>query len=143
VTEAQIKNRIKQLVGERTETPVDWIVHQIITEHPLAEWSDSDFYECCAYTAVRGYTRAVYRDMRQGDIAAEAEDRQLVFPGFERLQRRYIIERDGDMVAVALEAMTDAEIAAKVSELRRDAQGCLRHADELERFKHDRPGMAA
>jgi hypothetical protein len=88
-------------------------VHQVIEEHPLADWPGRDFYECCAYTAVRSYTRAVYRDMRQGESAAEAEERQLIFPGFERLQRRYIVDRDDEMVAVALELMTDAEIDGK------------------------------
>jgi hypothetical protein len=113
MTEAQIKSRIKELVSERAETPVDWLVHQVIQEHPLVEWPDREFYEVCAYTAVRSYTRAVYRDMRQGENAAEAEEKQWIFPGFARLQRRYIVERAGDMVAVALELMTDAEIDGK------------------------------
>lgn len=113
-----------------------WIVQGIVSAHGDIQGTDKDFYVLCAFGHVRTAVREVFRRYR---VAPDEEpDPQLIMPGFERLQKRYLVERDGDQIAVPIEQLTDQEIDEKIAELERMAAGCKCHAEELRRYKGSR-----
>lgn len=54
---------------------------------------------------------------------------------WEQLQRRYLIERDGEHVAVLIENMTDEELEEKAKMHDRQADEMRKHAQELREYK--------
>lgn len=114
-----------------------FITHEIITKHEagLARQNEhTDFFKHYAYLGHRKdvgtYIAKVY-----GDTDDERKKLELVLPGFEHIQRRYVIKRNGEDVAVHPNDMTDEEIDAREQLLRRRGRACFAHADELKRFK--------
>lgn len=113
-----------------------WVTHEVVAKHHAAV-EISDFDRICAY----GYVRTLVRQSLRRFKTQEESDPQSVLPGFERLQKRYLVERpsendegEGAQVVVPLELMTDEEIVAKAQELRGMAEGCQLHAYELLRY---------
>jgi hypothetical protein len=122
-----------------------FITHEIITKHEpgLARQNDhTDFFKHYAYKGHRkdvgSYIAKVYGDNDGGSKGAES-----FLPGFEHVQRHYVLKRGGEDVAVPVELMTDIEIDARVQLLKRRGRACLAHADELDRFKLLRAAPAA
>jgi len=113
----------------------EYITNAVIDRHPDVSGADAEFYRVMSRAQVR---EAVRSRLNAFKAKAEAEaDRQLVMQGFERLQRRYLVNEDGTQVAVKVEHMTSKQRQSKVAELRAMGQGCFQHADELERFDRD------
>lgn len=125
--EAVIRHRIE--AGEIVRK--EWVCHEVLSQHPLPEFPDSDFTECCRRLAVADAVNKVNRRFKE-DTGGTSPD--LLLPGFTYLQRAYLVERDGDTVLVPLPRMTSAERRAKVALYREMAAGCQGHADELERY---------
>jgi len=114
-----------------------FITHEIITRHEpgLARQNEhTDFFKHYAY---KGHRKDVgsYIAKAFGDDDEKQKTLDSFLPGFEHVQRRYVIKRGAEDVAVLVEAMTDAEIDARVQLLKRRGRACLAHADELARFK--------
>lgn len=120
-----------------------WITHEICAEHAdaLAEDDGAEFWRHFAYLGCRKLVGRYIAKHFGDDV--DAADRQPVFPGFSHVQRRYVVVRGGDEVAVLAEHLTDEEIDAKADSLEKDAQSRREHADELRRFKFWRRGFAA
>ena len=116
-----------------------WISHAICKKHKAGLVSGSKhalFWEHCTYKQCRQDTsRFITKHYGDNSGADDREDRQPVFPGFEHVQRRYVVKRDGDEVAVLAEDLTDDEIDARALLLRRRGKSCEAHAKELIRFK--------
>ena len=53
------------------------------------------------------------------------------------MRAHYLVNRDGDTMAVPVLKMTDVERVAKVVSLRAHAEGTVAHADQLERLNDD------
>lgn len=124
--------------GERWHA--QWITHAICDQHAagLVEGDDADFWKYTGYQTVRTHVRKVISD-RAGDGADRASrQQQIALPGFERdhIQDYYLVNREGDDVAVPIVSLTDAEIEAKASLYRSMGRACFAHADELDRFVH-------
>lgn len=68
----------------------------------------------------------------------EEVDTQLVLPGYERLQQRYLIHENGQSFAVRTDELTDEQLITKQSELRNMGAGCFKHADEIGRYMEER-----
>lgn len=116
-----------------------FITHEIITLREasgLARTNENtEFFK---YYAYKGHRQDVgsYISKEFPDADDKKPDKkQYVMDGFEYVQRYYIVKRDGDDVAVPVDAMTDVEIDARTQLLRRRGQTCLAHADELARYK--------
>ncbi len=135
MTNAELEREVEGLVEERTArgeaTAPSWVVQAIMLAHEGLHGTDKDFYLLCGYEHVRDVVRAVVRRRKLDD---DGPDPQLVLPGFKRLQREYIVVRDGEQIIVPLSDMTREEGDQKISELRGMAEGCLNHADELDRW---------
>lgn len=91
------------------------------------------FFEHYTYKGVRQHV-GTYISNLYDDKDAEDDQVQRTLPGFEFLQRRYIVKRGHDEIAVAVEHMTSAERQAKAQMLRRRGKACYAHADEMDRF---------
>lgn len=142
MTDTDIRNEVEKVIdGHDERMPAMWIVQKVLKLHVKPKGKDADFYLCCAHGHVRAVVRQTLQRMR-GEEGEEASE-QLIFPGFQRLQRRYIIDQGGELLAVPLEQMTRDEIQQKIGELHRMAHGCLTHARELERYLSNFGSQAA
>jgi hypothetical protein len=114
-----------------------FITHEIITKHEPGLARTNEHTEFFKHYAYKGHRKDVgaYIAKVYGDTEDERKQLELVLPGFEHIQRRYVIKRNGEDVAVHPNDMDDQEIDARVRLLKRRGRACLAHADELERFK--------
>ncbi len=121
----------------------DWVTQEIMAQHASIVGEDSDFHLVVSRETVRAQVRKQIGRYKLTPEGALCPDGQLVLEGFEFLQRAYLIDRDGEQVAIPVERMTSAMRQAKIKELRAMGQGCMRHADELERYDAAYPNKAA
>lgn len=138
--EQEIAAKVAEYEAAGKEIVPQFITHEIIQSHEagLARQNDhTDFFRHFAY---KGHRKDVgsYIAKKYGDDRSSGEERQPVLPGFEHLQRHYIVPRGGEKVVVAIELLTDEEIDAKVEFLRKRSASDVAHADEFVRFKHIR-----
>lgn len=140
--EQEIAAKVAEYESAGKEIVPQFITHEIIQSHEagLARQNDhTDFFRHFTY---KGHRKEVgsYIAKRFGDNedGGEGEQRQPVLPGFEYVQRHYIVKRGDESVAVAVDMLTDDEIDARVQLLRKRGAACQAHADELSRFKHIR-----
>lgn len=138
-----IAAKVAQWDIEKRDLHPQWITHEICKEHAgaLGDDEDAEFWRHFAYLGCRKLVgRFIAKHFGE---PKDGGDRQPVFPGFSHVQRRYVVMRDGDEVAVLAEHLTDEEIDAKADALEKDAQSRREHADELRRFKFWRRGFPA
>jgi hypothetical protein len=112
-----------------------WVTQEVVAQHSQPEHTDSAWFELCAYEAVRAAVRTV---LRRFQPPAEVADEQIVLPGFERLQKAYLVERESEQQIVRIDQLTSDELDAKADELERIGEGCYQHAKELRRYKKER-----
>ncbi len=129
----EIEQAIEQFenASERRLHP-EWITQSVMERHTAIDGDDCDFYRLTARGEVRNQVR-----LRLNRFKARPEmeaDKQIVFEGFERLQKRYLVCEDGEQVAIRVQDMSSAQRRAKSTELRAMGAGCYQHADELDRY---------
>jgi len=135
-TPAALHTEIEDIFRHRIDAGeivrAEWITQEVLKAHPLPNFPDAEFNECCRRLAVSDAVRKVNRRFKEEpETVAQGE---LPLPGYTYLQRAYSMERDGDIVWVPLTLMTGAERRAKVTLYRQMAIGCHGHANELERY---------
>jgi hypothetical protein len=114
-----------------------FITHEIIQKHEPGLARTNEHTEFFKHYAYKGHRKDVgaYIAKVYGDADDDEQKRlQSVLPGFEHIQRRYIVKRNGEDVAVHPADMTKVERVARIQLLRRRGRTCFAHADELERF---------
>lgn len=121
----------------------NWITSEILKKHDDITGEDADFYLLASRESIRDEVRKQINRFKLSPEKAIDIDRQLVLEGCERLQVAYVIEVNGEAVAVPLKKMTSAQRQAKAAELRTMGAGCLQHADELERYDELHPNDKA
>jgi len=134
----EIRDVIDQRIASSDTVQMSWLVKQVLRDHGIDAFDD--FLGYCAHATVWREAREVLRQMKGAEAEQDEKERQEILPGFERLQRRYVFERDNEQVVVPLECMSDSEITAKADELRAMALGCQLHASELEDYLRQRTG---
>lgn len=130
-----IQREIESIVRERVEagqaTFQEWVVEAVLARHPGIEGIDAEWYS----VAARGHVQAAAnRAVRQYRGLTEETDVQLVLTGFERIQRAYSIERNGQPAVVPIELCTNEELLEKAAEQLGMAKGLQRHARELRAY---------
>lgn len=137
---SDVRDEIKTLVHgkiKRKETlDADLMTDEVLSRHPIAEWDDSSFYLCCSQRAVREEVRREIAKLVPSDD--EEVNRQMILPGFERLQTYYMIHRNGAQLGLPIELITDDELLAKAEEHGAHALGHKMHADEIRRYVRER-----
>jgi hypothetical protein len=129
----EIEKEIEELLDEHE--PVlhpDWITKAILNRHHKISGQDADFF---AYNAREHVRNEVRRVLNRYKLKPEIEaDRQLVLPGFARLQQYYLVARDSEQVAVRVDLLSREEVRAKYAELLAMAMGLMKHVEEFERY---------
>lgn len=134
--DAEVRGLIEERLEKGLDTPQGWLVQEIVGRYPDVDGDDVDMYLLCAGSHVATTVRRVLRP-----YTAEGEgDEQITLPGFKRLQKGYMVDRDGDRVLVKTQNLTLAELRVKVKEYRQLGKGCYEHAAELERLADEREG---
>lgn len=105
----------------------DFIVNKV-----LSDWKENygdipDPALCASKLLVRDYTR---RELNKFKLS-EDSDAQITLPGFRKLQRRYMIDRNGEQVCVKIENMTIDECEAKIKEMQSMLSGLEKHIEEM------------
>lgn len=135
----EIHRVLDRLEGQGAEWRASFITEQIVRNHSEALTDDdrSLFWRHCGYAETRReVTRCI--NTRAGDRPTEKPSEQIALPGYEHLQRYYVVTRDEEDVGVAVDQLTDMEIEAKVSRYRAMGRACFAHADELVRYRAKR-----
>ena len=101
-------------------------------DHSDISGGDADFALCCMEFAIKNRVEKYFRSIKENENTGD--DDQMNLPGYEHLQKRYIVEREGERVAVPIRQMTTEEFMTKIDEHRKMGAGHYAHADELERF---------
>ena len=130
---AEVAERVESGLEEGRPVQAASLANAVISRHERIEGRDKDFYLTCAWSHVRVVVRQVLRRYK-GEPEVEP-DRQIVMPGFKRLQRGYLLERDKESVLVRIDQLTHAELDEKAEEYERMGEGCRLHALELRRYK--------
>lgn len=110
------------------------IIQQVITNH--REELGSDFAHYCAYKTLTDTVNRFFRDNLENGVTSDNIDNQLTIPGkeFDRVQRYYSIERDGDKCAVAVYDLNQEDVQKIVNELLSKSKGLQEHARQLQEF---------
>lgn len=118
------------------------VVHDVIATFGVHEKQDVRYQE-----AMVDYVKRIVAQMINSfKVKAELDDEvdgQLVLPGYQRLQRRYLVKENAETVAVQVQALNDNQLLEKASELRSMGEGCFLHADEIERYIQERASEAS
>lgn len=137
-----LTNEINEIVNAIPDTvPSDprWISQTVINRHPDIQGSDKDFYLLTSFKGIRKEVTTAINKFKL-DPENEREPKQLEFlmPGYKRVQRKYLVEIDGEQIAVPVADLTDDQIELKIKELESMSFGCIEHADELRRYRNSR-----
>lgn len=120
-----------------------WIAEEILQKHPHITGEDKDFYILCAISHIRAVVRKCMRtfddETERGEFSLAVG--QLTLPGYIRIHKAYLIERDKEQVIVPIADCTAPEIKVKIESFRTMARGCSEHADELERYLEQRTAL--
>jgi len=133
--EKEIENFIDKKTEEKIAINVPWIVQGVLMLWEKPNCKHEEQYLVCAEFAVRNLTTRI---IRKEKVSGAHTTEQLALPGYEYLQKRYDIERNGDQYVVPIFSMTKEECKQKIKELRKMGAGCFFHADELERFMNEK-----
>lgn len=142
MAETSIYGEVRKIIADKISRQevviIDWLTHEIVSGKAGIEGPDADFYRVCAFTHVKD---VVKRCVGKYDSKPES-DRQLVLSGFEYLQVAYTVVRNGDVVLVPVDMLTDDEIEGRAQVFEEMAKGCKAHAMELRKFKRSRRAAA-
>lgn len=118
-----------------------WITHGVMMNHSEAEGRDADWLTGNARRHVRACVQKVLGRYKASESVEG--DPQLALPGFSRLQKAYLIERNGEQVIVPIDQMTPDELLERAAEYERMAAGCQEHAREIKRYVADSAAVSA
>lgn len=139
-------NEIRQITDRSIKTGAtlhpDWVTQEIMSNHVDIDGEDADFHLCVSRETVRDQVRRQINRYKNTPESAANPDKQIVLEGFNYVQRAYLVDEQGTQIAIPIERMTSAMRKAKIEELRAMGRGCLRHADELERYDAAYPNAA-
>lgn len=148
--QAEIATKVDGLAADGSPLKPAWIAHAICNDHKagLAKAEDDpktkkaarqkhnvEFWMHGGYRTVRREAGTYITKKYGGEGTGTAEHRQLTLPGYEYVQTHYVVERDGDEIAVPAHELSDDEIDARISTFKAYGAAYLAHADELKRFK--------
>lgn len=137
----EITAKVDDLAAAAKALHPAWITHDICVGHlgGLGEGDDADFWRNAGYIAVRAEVGQYLRKYYSADKSPDDDDEgQRRLPGFEYVQTHYIVERDGDELAVPTTDLNDDEIGRITARLRATGAALFAHADDLERFQRSR-----
>lgn len=134
--QTEIEGLVQRAINSGSTVAAAWITQTVMLAHGNVAGSDADWLIANARRHVRASVQKVISRYKASE---QDGDPQMVLEGFERLQKAYLIEREGDQLIVPITQMTAPELMARAFEYRRMAAGCEEHAREIERYVEDMP----
>ena len=133
----RIFNEIGALDGVSKST----LITTVEGRHGRVSGPDRDF----ALWSIRAVvTRAVEALMREVKASEERVDvQQLPLPGYDRLQRFYIVTRNDEQMLMPVDRVTDDEFMVKISDMQRMRAGLDAHIKEIHDYMEDRRAIMA
>lgn len=133
------KKDLSQMVHEIAESNgsiviKNWLITGVFNRLSHEGQSDADVF--CRTVAVTKACEEYFRNIKATDCDI---DEQLIFDGFERLQKRYLITRDDEVCAIYSEDITDDEFLMQVvHRLESQIAGSQLHIEEIMRYLDER-----
>jgi hypothetical protein len=128
----EVQTMIQTTLGRKVEVRAEWLSQAVISMHPGIEGKDKDFYLVCTFGQIRGLVRTEIRKQKLSEFGDGEEQPKL--PGFEYVQMRYSIVRNGEPCIVPIERMTKEEVIQKARDLEKMQQTLRLHSAELWRY---------
>jgi hypothetical protein len=114
----------------------EWITQAVCDLHKDVHGADAIFWTVTGRAEIRERVRSAINRFK---LKATVEpDRQIVLEGFERLQTHYLVQEDGEQVAIPIEEMTDKQWDWKEREFALMSQGISQHLAEIRRYRAGR-----
>jgi hypothetical protein len=116
-----------------------WVTHAICKDHEAVLVNDgehADFWRHGGYMHTRRMVTECINKRCDATSKSSGDPQQLSLPDFDRdhLQDYYVVERDGEEVAVCVLDMTDDELEAKALHHEAISSANAAHAREIRRF---------
>ena len=138
-----IYTEVRKFVQDRVEagviTRVEWMTSEYLGTKDQVNGKDVPFYQACAIAHVNEVMKQV---VGKYDTKKSRAESQLIFPGFNHMQKAYTVHRDGVRLLVPVDLLLDEELDARAAEYDAMAQGCRDHARELREYKSARKAAA-
>lgn len=135
----EIVNELEKLDAAKKIWHPDLIAASICKKHESELVGDADFSRFNIYANVRAEVTKTINKLA-GDNK-DPDDNQLTIEGFQRLQNRYVIERNDEFVAVPIEQITIAELREKRRKFYKVGNAYIQHGDEMGKYIMDRLGV--
>ena len=134
------KGKLRLTIAEEIDAgrlvSVNDVTHKFLAEYSDIPGADMDFYTGVAFEHFKAMAKTLVGKWQPNDITPSD---QMIFEGFEHLQKAYPVERHSVRVLVPIDQLTDAEWDAKESELKTMSDGCLAHLREIAAYRAQKP----
>ena len=144
MNEESLQNEVRRLIEEKIDAGqvvrVNWIAAEVMQNHPDIDGADAAFYRTCTRLHLPNVIKKATK--RYEDREDRAPDHQMVLPGFERMQKAYLVHRDGQPLLVPIDMMADEELAQRADLYVAFSRGNLAHAKELREYLRRRQAVA-
>jgi hypothetical protein len=141
----EIKALIEKSIDAGCPMPAQWIVHAILSKHPVAYdldrtgKCDSEYSELARHELARNHVRRVLRLFKNPDPEFPT------LPGFARLLKAYSMNQDDNddeddlnISIVPIDQISDEALLARADYYEAMGAGCYEHADEIRRYVEGR-----
>ncbi len=108
------------------------LVQSLVSTHEMYAGDGETLY--ALYYSYGEHINRYFRDIKAAEEEIGAPE-ELLLPGFKRLQRRYVLQRDSQSCIIGIDYMTPEELDAKEKEHRQMAIGHIQHAEEIHSFR--------
>lgn len=136
---ATVRKIIADKIAGGQEIRVEWLTTEIVNSKSAIDGADLPFYRTCAFSHVK---EIVKRSVGKYDKRDAAADAQIVMEGFAHLQVAYTVTRNGDVILVPVDQLTDQELLARAFEFDDMAKGLRKHAFEIREYVRSRRSAA-
>lgn len=132
----QIAHRlIAEKIGNGEIVQMHWAVTELINSQGVIAGDGEPFYSLCAREHVY---RIVKKAVDKYDKPESGDGVQMTLEGYDCLQEAYTVQRDNERQLVPVHLVTNEELLARAKEFRKQAQGLMNHAREIEKYVADR-----
>lgn len=135
----EIAELIQRTVDQGQVTEKDWITAQVMAAHPDISGEDAPFYRVLAQQRIDERVSALIGKFKPSSEVS----RQLILPGFDYLQKAYLLTREGKNLLVPVDQCSDHEMLARAKEYDEMAKGCSAHAREIREYVAARQAQVA
>lgn len=132
----QIAHRlIADKIGNGEIVKMHWAVTELINTQGDIAGGGVPFYLLCAREHVY---KVVKKAVDKYDKPEDGAGVQMTLEGYECLQEAYTVEREEERQLVPVHLVTNDELIVRAGEFRKQAQGLIRHAKEIELYVSNR-----